>query len=187
MNPITTAGIIVASIAIVCISLFLIGLRKALRYTTLTERTQKKTLFITSLVIAGWLILLGILANLQVFAVQSFPPRPMITVVIALTAILAISFTPTTKQLLQATPLHWLIFFQAFRIGVELWFWYAFQTGVFPKIMTFEGANLDVFSGLLAVIAGFLVIKQPLYRKPIIIAFNIAGIVFSGINPLEPR
>jgi hypothetical protein len=43
--------------------------------------------------------------------------------------------------------------------------------------MTFEGANLDIISGLLALVAGFLILKKPRQAKMITIVFNIAGIL----------
>lgn len=177
MNPITTAGILITALALLCIVLFLNGLRKALTYTKLPAQKQKRILTTTTLAVAGWLLLLGLLANQQVFAVVSFPPRPMFTVLFSLIVILALSFTRTGKALLLANPLHWLVFFQAFRIGVEFWFWYGYKTGVLPKIMTFEGANLDIIAGLLALAAGFLMLKQPRQARVIATVYNIAGIL----------
>lgn len=177
MNPITSAGILIAVYALLCIIVFLIGLRQALRYTSLPTHTQQRTLIITSLVIAGWMTLLHILARQHVFAVQGFPPRPMLTVLLGLIIILAISFTSTAKIILGVTPLYWLVFFQVFRVGVELWFWNTYKTGVFPKLMTFEGANLDIISGLLALVTGFLILKKPSTARAITLFYNIAGIL----------
>ena len=175
MNPTTTAGILITVLAVVCVIIFLIGLRKALDYTTLPSQQQKRVLITTTIAITGWMLLLGLLANQQVFAAASLPPRPMFTVLFGLLVILTLSFTAIGKRLLQATPLYWLVFFQAFRIGVELWFWYGHKMGVFPQLMTFEGANLDIIAGVLALAAGFLMLKQPRQAKIIATVFNIAG------------
>ena len=177
MNPITTAGVLVALLAVICIIVFLTGLRKALSYTTLPGAKQKQTLIITGMAIVGWMLLLGLLASQQVLAEAGLPPRPMFTVLFGLLVILILSFTDTGKSILQATPLHWLIFFQVFRVGVELWFFYSYKTGVFPQLMTFEGANLDIIAGLLAVIAGLLVLKQPRQARTIAFFFNSIGIL----------
>lgn len=177
MHPVTTAGMLITALAVICVVICLIGLRKALASTTFPGSKQKQILLVTALVITGWMLLLGLLANQQVFAAVGLPPRPMFTVLVGLLVILALSFTPTGKRLLQATPLHWLVFFQSFRIGVELWFWYAYKTGVFPRLMTFEGANLDIISGVLALVAGLLMLKQPRQARVIATVFNIAGIL----------
>jgi hypothetical protein len=134
-------------------------------------------LTVTGFAIVAWMLLLGLLADKQVFAAPGFPPRPMFTVLFGLIVILTLSFTQTGKTLLKATPLHWLVFFQAFRIGVELWFWYSYKTDVFPQIMTFEGANLDIIAGLLAIVAGFLMLKQPQHARIIGTVFNTAGVL----------
>jgi len=177
MNPITTAGILITALAVLCVIVFLIGLRKALTQTTLSGATQRQTFIITAMVIVGWMLLLGLLASQQVFAAASLPPRPMLTVIFGLLVILALSFTNTGKHILQVTPLHWLIFFQVFRIGVELWFFYSYKKGVFPQLMTFEGANLDIIAGLLAIVAGFWVLRQPRQARTIALVFNITGIL----------
>ena len=177
MHPITTAAILITVLAVICMVLLLTGLRKALAYTTLPTPKQNRTLIITGLAITGWMLVLGLLANRQVFAAAGLPPRPMFTVLFGLLVILALSFTTTGKRILQVTPLHWLVFFQAFRIGVELWFWHAYKTEVFPRLMTFEGANLDIIAGILALLAGFLILKQPRQARVIATVFNIAGIL----------
>lgn len=177
MHPTTTAGVLIAAYAFLCIILFIFLLRQALRISVFPAPQQKSILLITSLSIIGWMLLLGIMARLQVFASPGLPPRPMFTVLFGLLLILSLSFTTTTKTILKATPLHWLVFFQAFRIGVELWFWYAYKTEAMPKLMTFEGANLDIISGLLALVAGYLILKKPRQAKMISIIFNIAGIL----------
>jgi hypothetical protein len=175
MNPTTTAEILITALAVICVAIFLTGVRKALAYTMLPSQQQKRLLITTSIVIAGWMLFLGLLANQQIFAAAGFPPRPMFTVLFGLLVILALSFTTIGKRLLMVTPLHWLVFFQAFRIGVELWFWYTYKTGVFPRLMTFEGANLDIIAGILALVTGFLMLKQPRQAKFTATAFNIVG------------
>jgi len=177
MNPVTTAGILITVYALSCVILFLFGLRRVLAHTTLATDPKRRILTVTSFSIVAWMLLLSVLADAQVLAAPSLPPRPMFTVLFGLIVILTLSFTQTGKTLLKAAPLHWLVFFQAFRIGVELWFWYTYQTGVFPEIMTFEGANFDIAAGLLAIVAGFLILKQPLHAKIIGSVFNIIGIL----------
>ena len=127
-----------------------------------------------------WMVILGVLSKMGVFAAAGLPPRPMFTVVAGLILLFGLSYTKTFRQLLIATPLHWLIFFQSFRIAVELWFWYSAQNGVFPSIMTFEGENLDIIAGTLAVVAGLLVWRLPAWSRPVAIVYNIIGFIILG-------
>jgi hypothetical protein len=67
------------------------------------------------------------------------------------------------------------MFIQAFRILVELWFYYSYTQGVLPEIMTFNGENHDIYAGILAIIAGVLVMKKPNVAVPAGLIFNVAG------------
>lgn len=175
MEDTTISGIIISLIALACILITIVGLRKALSLTSISAQKQKRYFNISILIITGWVILIGVLALLDVFAFAGLPPRPMFTVLFALIGLSIISFTPTFKRILTQMPVHWLIFFQSFRIAVELWFWHGYQTNVFPKIMTFEGANYDIIAGVLAVIVGWILLKQPGKSIWIAVVFNILG------------
>ena len=177
MSSINTAGLLITALAVVCLILFLKGLQNALLRTTISHAQQEKIFILTAAALLIWMTLLGILANLQLLATPGLPPKPMFTVIFGLLVIYLFSFTENGKQLLRATPLHWLVFFQAFRIGVELWFWYAYQVNVLPKIMTFEGANFDIIAGVLALVAGMLMLKDTRRSRIVAYVFNIAGIL----------
>lgn len=171
------SGWILTTIAVLTIAVFLYGVKRALALTAMSPVRQKRVHNIFMIVAAAWFVLIGVLAYIGVFAGLTIPPKPMFTVGIGLIFILIFSFTPTGKELLRATPLHWLVFFQTFRILVELWFWYSYKTEVFPVTMTFEGQNFDIIAGGLAMVAGFLMTASPKQAKVISLFFNIAGIL----------
>jgi hypothetical protein len=175
MSSVIISGIIISLIALGCIGITIIGLKKALSETSLPPHNQKRFLSLSIIVITAWVILVGVLAFLDVFAFSGLPPRPMFTVLFALIGLTILSFTPTFKSILRQMPVHWLILFQSFRIAVELWFWHGYQTNVFPRIMTFEGANYDIIAGGLAIIVGWIIYKQPEKSTWIAVAFNILG------------
>lgn len=177
MNSIDFSGVLVAALALATLAVVLAGFRRALQRTALAPSKQKTILAVTGAAVAAWLLLTGLLAARQFFTVPAFPPRPMLTVPFALLVLILLSFSRHLKAVLRATPLHWLVFFQSFRILVELWFWQSYQTGVLPRLMTFEGANLDIISGLLAVAAGWLMLRQPAKAGAIALLFNIAGLL----------
>src|SRR5205814_316177 len=46
-----------------------------------------------------------------------------------------------------------------------------------PVQMSFEGRNFDIITGILALPAGYLLLKKKTYSPKIIIAFNVIGIL----------
>ncbi|HJS53833.1 MAG TPA: hypothetical protein VJ765_04795, partial [Chitinophagaceae bacterium] len=80
-------------------------------------------------------------------------------------------------QLLQRIPAQWLVWFQSFRIVVELLLLLAFAGGRIPVQMTFEGRNFDILTGLFALPVGYLLARKKTYAPKLAIAFNIIGIL----------
>jgi hypothetical protein len=56
----------------------------------------------------------------------------------------------------QAFPLWLLLGMQVFRIGVELFLHQLWLNGIVPKMLTFKGANIDIFVGASAPLAAWL-------------------------------
>jgi hypothetical protein len=88
-----------------------------------------------------------------------------------------IAFSKSFAQMLLATPPHWLIYIQSFRIFVELILWQAWMRELLPVQMTFEGYNFDVASGLLAIPAGWLISKNPTSARKVGILYNVIGLL----------
>lgn len=167
MKPELLSGIIISLIALLTMIIALWGAKKILG----KDPVWKKLLFAAIL----WTIGIGLISSTGILATMSLPPKPMITMLIALASIIAFSFSQTGKKLLTQSPLHWLVFFQSFRILVELWFWHGYKTEVFPKLMSFEGANHDIYAGILAIVAGTIIWKLPSLTRITGIIYNIAG------------
>ena len=174
MDPQFASAIILSLILLATTFMFMRGLRKLVWENFPAE----KLIFSKSLgVLVAWIILTGILARLEVFVSNELPPRPMLAMLTALVSLLIFAFSATGKKIIRITPVHWLIFFQSFRILVELWFWYGYRQDVFPQLMSFEGANHDIYAGLLAIVAGTILIRFPSYARATGIAYNLAGIL----------
>jgi hypothetical protein len=173
MNPLLVSGAIISLIAIASLGFAVYGSFKIIDQH-LDEHWQKlKTRII--LIITGWISLTGALAWSGSLATLNLPPRPMLIMLTALTGIIIFSYSRGGRKILKYTPFHWLIFFQVFRIAVEFWFWQGYRSGVLPQIMSFEGNNHDIYAGLLAIVAGFMVMKLPATRKPVLVMYNLTG------------
>jgi hypothetical protein len=177
MKNIGLPGVLMIGLTFVSVGLVLWGLRKALRRTTMDARQQQAVFTKTFFVIAGWLVLLAILSLAGFFRdFSTLPPRPVLAIILPAIALIVLSFRKKAIQLLQATPPHWLVVMQAFRIAVELQLWMAFMRGLLPEQMTFSGRNFDILSGVLGLVAGWLMWKFKPYWKPIAIIYNIIGL-----------
>jgi uncharacterized membrane protein len=165
-------------LALICLTLIVYGLNKALKKTEWVKQKKQKLVFGTAIIILLWTILLAILSYKGFFAdFGKLPPRPALAVLIPLPFVLLFAFSKNGTQVLQSIPPHWLIFMQSFRIFVELLIWLAFLANKLPVQMSFEGRNFDVLTGILSLPVGYLLLKQSTYSSKIIIAFNTIGIL----------
>jgi hypothetical protein len=169
-------AIAMLSLSAICIAVVLAGIKTVLQKAGYTQPVQKKKLQLITLLIAGWVLLTGILANAGFFSnFTAMPPRPVLLIVLPTIALLTIAFSASQQKFILSIPSHWLIGPQAFRILVELILWRAVTLQLLPVQMSFEGYNFDIVSGLLAIPVALLIKKQ--YRGGWVIAYNIIGLI----------
>lgn len=177
MQQITLPEILMAVLALLCLVAVLAGLRLALTYTGWPRQKQKKIFGTTALFFALWVVVVGVLAQQGLLSqFDALPPRPLLVVFLPIAIAVYIAFTKSFKTLLQVTPLHWLVLFQSFRIVVELLLWQAFEKGLIPVQMSFEGRNFDVVTGVLALVAGLFIWQRPRLARFVGVVFNVIGL-----------
>jgi hypothetical protein len=177
-NNFSTPDFLWPLLTLICIIVILTGLNAALKRTTWEKRQRQKILIGTTVAIAMWIALLLILSFNGFFAdFSKLPPRPALAVLIPLPFVLLIAFSKKGTQLLRSVPSHWIVYLQSFRIVVELLLLFAFMAGKLPVQMTFEGRNIDVVTGVLALPVGYLLARKRTYAAKLAIAFNIVGIL----------
>jgi len=177
-NNFSSHGFLWPLLTIICLAIIAYGLHLALHNTNFERRKKQRILFGTIICFALWVTVLTVLSYKGFFAnFTSLPPRPVIAMLLPMPIILLISFSSTGTQILQAVPAHWLILIQSFRILVELLIWLAVLANKFPIQMSFEGRNFDILSGVLALGATYLVVRDAQAAPKIMIAFNVIGIV----------
>ena len=86
---------------------------------------------------------------------------------------MAAAFTPLGLRIAKSTPIAWLVFFQAFRLPLELVLHDWYTSGIIPETMTWTGSNWDIASGVFACLVCAFVGK----RLWLAWLFNIVGIV----------
>ena len=161
-------------LAVTCLGIIAAGLQKALGKSGYAQQKQQRIITVTVLVMAAWVVLIGLLAVKGFFSkFNTLPPRPVLLIFLPLPVVLVIAFSKKFAAVLKAVPPHWLVGMQAFRIAVELILYYGFANGLLPKQMTFEGGNFDILSGLLAIPVAVMVRKK--YSLALVRVFNIIG------------
>ena len=63
------------------------------------------------------------------------------------------------------------------RIPVEIVLLWLFYNGQVPQLMTFEGKNLDILSGILAPIVFLIVFRGDKTKRTLLIGYNILGLI----------
>lgn len=84
--------------------------------------------------------------------------------------------TPGAERLALAFPLWLLLGTQCFRIVVELFLHQLWLAGLIPKMLTFEGANVDIFIGASAPLIAWLATRGHSGLKPALI-WNWVGLL----------
>lgn len=106
---------------------------------------------------------------------QVMPPPLMIFLAVCLVLTAVLAFSSLGTHLLSVVGDSGLVGFQAFRIPVEVVLWLLFLSGRVPLQMTFEGRNLDILSGIGALIL-FLVFRGRSIPRSLLWLWNIAGL-----------
>ena len=177
MNTFSLIEILWLIFTLICVVIVAVGIYKV--SNSLAWNTSKKNNILLTFIlfVFAWMVTLYGLAENGFFAnTTSFPPRIFISILIPAVAITLFSFSPTGIHLLRAVPAYQLILMQAFRIGVEFLIWYSFIQAKLPVQMTFEGKNLDIFSGILALPVGYYIWKNKKNRSAWVWVYNLLGI-----------
>jgi hypothetical protein len=178
MDNRTVPGILMCLLSFACIYLVLLGLLKGLERTDWTTK-KKNSYFIRSLIgVSIWVTGISALALTGFFSnFSNMPPRIIFIFILAFPLLIIIGGSKSFTEILRVIPLHWLVFMQSFRIVVELLLFIAYRRQLLPVQMTFEGYNYDILSGLLAIPAGWLMMKYPLKARTIGLIYNLLGIL----------
>lgn len=120
-----------------------------------------------------WLAVQSIVANSKFYTqTQILPPRFLLLVLPPLLLIIILFVTAKGKAFIDRFDTTWLTILHVVRIPVEIVLFWLFVQQQIPQLMTFEGRNFDILSGLTApVIAYFGYHKQQLHTT-LLLAWN---------------
>ncbi|MEJ1239660.1 hypothetical protein WBG78_16100 [Chryseolinea sp. T2] len=153
----------------------------------LSTANSPSTRRLTNIIIGAmllWLILQGVLSFAGVYSdnLDALPPRIFLFGVLpALILIVATFASSAGRQFIDSLDLYQLTALHTIRILVELVLWWLFIEAAVPKVMTFEGRNLDIIAGLTAPLVALYGVRKNILTKLTVIAWNFIciGLLFN--------
>lgn len=137
----------------------------------LYKASSSKTLLLVSL---GWLLVQSAISLTGFYTnTQALPPRLFLFLFLpALGFIIVLFNTAKGKQWVDTLDTKWLTYLHVIRIPVELILFTLFTYKMIPEIMTFEGRNLDILSGITAPFIGYFGYVKSKFNKNILLLWN---------------
>lgn len=109
------------------------------------------------------------------------PPRIVLFGILPTLLLIAAYFVFFRDSFIDKLPLNLLTAIHVVRIPVELTLFWLFGAGLVPEIMTFEGVNFDIASGIIAIIVYFTAFRGQTANRPLIVGFNVIGLVLLAV------
>ncbi len=147
---------------------------KAINETSQNSKKQKAVL-VLSLVL--WHVLILLLSSTDFLKSYEFPPRFAIAFVLPSFIFTGVFlYRNRDKKWLKSIPEHWIVYFQSFRILVEVLFLLALEQGIFNCHVTLEGYNFDMVFAITAPIVAYSVYNRNLLSKKAVLLWNYIGL-----------
>src|SRR5580693_6294812 len=113
------------------------------------KATRRSTM--TWMVLSAWLTIQAVVSLTGFYAVTSkMPPRFILTVVPPALVLLALFINRKGKKYIDSLDIRMLTILHTIRLPIEVVLFWLFLQKAVPRIMTFEGRNFDIISGLTA-------------------------------------
>lgn len=125
-----------------------------------------------------WLFFQGILALGGFYEDTSgVPPRLVLFAIIPALLLIFVYLIIFRISFIEKLSLNTLTMLHVVRIPVEIVLLWLFIGGQVPQMMSFEGRNFDILSGLAAPLVYWIAFRKGETRRGILIVFNILGLI----------
>ena len=136
------------------------------------NRAANKSL-ISQLIISAWLLLQSLLSLSGFYKpLDTIPPRIIFQLLPPLLFIMGLFSTTGGRRFIDQLNRGQLVLLHIVRIPVELVLYSLYLDKQVPELMTFEGGNYDILSGLTAPVIYWLGFAKKILNRKIILAWN---------------
>ncbi len=169
-------------LTLVMATLVYVGAAKVAGNTFTNPQQQKQFKIRTGLLLTGWLAYVSAISFTGILKTTALPPRIPLLLILPCFAFVFWFFRSTRlRAVIAATPGHWLVYAQSFRIVVELSLHALYLKGLLPRAATFEGYNFEIVIGITALVVGYLGFTRKTLPRTIIVLWNCAGLLTLAI------
>jgi hypothetical protein len=158
-----------------------VGIIAAIVVTLVARYLNLRTAFGALAGLSAWLIYVGLLGYFGVVKNTTMRPPGMAFLLVPILLFLLLSAVFVVRssagaRVALAFPLWIILGLQSFRICVELFLHQLWMDGLVPKMLTFEGANVDIYIGASAALIAWLSTRGRLGMK-LALAWNVLGLL----------
>lgn len=156
-------------------------------YWSIRNSDSTKTQKLAKKIILGSIVWLGIQAVIALNGVynsntDALPPKIVTFGILPLMLLILLIFTTKQgKRFMDSLSLVHLTYFHVVRIPVEIVLYLLFINYTVPELMTFEGRNFDILSGISAPLIAYFGSTKRKFRKTLLLIWNFIclGLLFN--------
>ncbi|MEO5562917.1 MAG: hypothetical protein ABIR18_05765 [Chitinophagaceae bacterium] len=121
----------------------------------------------------AWLIIHGIIGLSGFYTItSSIPPRFILLIAPPVAAIVLLFLLPAGRKLTSQFDSKWMTWLSVVRLPVEIVLLWLFLYKTIPQLMTFEGRNFDIFSGITAPFIAYFGYTKLKFNRSILLLWN---------------
>ncbi len=130
-----------------------------------------------SFLLAFWLLFQAVMSVGGFYLTTDvIPPRLLLFGVFPTFLIIILYFIFARQNFIEKLPLKILTLLHVIRIPVEIVLFWLFEQKLVPQLMTFEGRNFDILSGLTAPLIYWLAFRGGTINRPLLIIWNLIAL-----------
>ena len=168
------------ALALLVAAAFVAGVYRATASSSSTDRgapaSPARPVLIAAAGTAAWLGITFALAASGLLSFSTRPPTALVLVVVTVALAVVLATSRLGRRLASGIPLAALVGVQGFRLPLELLLHRSYEEGLMPVQMSYSGFNLDILTGISAIVVALVVARRP-GSLTLVRIWNTAGVV----------